>query len=180
MGRIDSADPFFLRTARLGFRTWTEDDLPLALGLWGDPEVTRFIDARGALTREQVHRRLLDEIAGARDHGIQYWPIFLRVGGDHVGCCGLRPRDSLNRILELGFHIRREKWKQGFAAEAASAVIVHAFGVLGARGLFAGHHPSHHDSKRLLLGLGFEHTHDEHYAATGLLHPSYLLKRPAP
>lgn len=34
-------DSYFLRSERVGFRTWTAEDLPLALGLWGDPEVTR-------------------------------------------------------------------------------------------------------------------------------------------
>ncbi len=32
---------YFLRSARLGFGIWTAEDLPLALGLWDDAEVTR-------------------------------------------------------------------------------------------------------------------------------------------
>jgi len=32
-----NAEPYFLRTERLGFRLWREEDLPLAIGLWGDP-----------------------------------------------------------------------------------------------------------------------------------------------
>ena len=28
-----TTSPYFLRTRRIGFRTWTEGDLPLALGL---------------------------------------------------------------------------------------------------------------------------------------------------
>lgn len=47
--RIGAAD-YFLRSARLGFRCWTERDLDLAESLWGDPAVTRFIDNRGALS----------------------------------------------------------------------------------------------------------------------------------
>ena len=31
---------YFLRSARLGFGIWTAEDLPLALGLWDDAEVT--------------------------------------------------------------------------------------------------------------------------------------------
>jgi RimJ/RimL family protein N-acetyltransferase len=55
---------YLLTTERLGFRTWTEDDLDLALGLWGDPEVTRLIDARGKLSEGQVRERLAQEIEG--------------------------------------------------------------------------------------------------------------------
>jgi hypothetical protein len=32
---------YFLTSPRLGFSTWSHDDLPLAMDLWGDPNVTR-------------------------------------------------------------------------------------------------------------------------------------------
>ena len=68
---------FFIKTTRLGFRHWREDDLTIALGLWGDIRVTRFIDARGKLSSEQVQERLEAEIASQKEFGQQYWPIFL-------------------------------------------------------------------------------------------------------
>lgn len=166
---------YFLQTARLGFRTWTEADLPLALGLWGDPDVTRLIG--GAFTEEQVQARLLKEIASQRDTGFQYFPIFLLATGAHVGCCGLRAYQPDEGIHELGFHLRKAFWGQGYATEAARAVIDYAFGTLGVRGLFAGHNPANETSRRLLLKLGFRYTHDEFYPPTGLYHPSYLLMR---
>lgn len=74
---MDATSPYFIATKRLGFRFWSEDDFNLANDLWGDPEVTKFIDARGKLNGEQVRERLLQEIAIGRQYGIQYWPIFL-------------------------------------------------------------------------------------------------------
>ncbi len=44
---MSASSEYFLRSKRLGFRRWIEDDLDLALGLWGDPTVTRLIDRRG-------------------------------------------------------------------------------------------------------------------------------------
>lgn len=44
---------YFLCTKRLGFRFWSQDDFDLAFGLWGDLEVTKFIDARGQLSKNQ-------------------------------------------------------------------------------------------------------------------------------
>lgn len=169
---------YFLQTGRLGFRTWQETDREPAMGLWGDPLVTRLIDARGALTSEQVQERLLKEIANQRQYGVQYWPIFLQASGEHVGCCGLRPRDLPARIYEFGVHIRAAHWRQGYALEAGRAVIGYAFGTLGAAGLFAGHNPHNHASRALLLKLGFQYTHDEFYPPTGLQHPSYSLSSP--
>lgn len=167
---------YFLLTNRLGFRRWRDDDLPLALGLWGDYEVTKLIDARGQLTTNQVQERLIKEIATVRKHGVQYWPIFLRETDEHIGCCGLRPYDLAKGIYEIGFHIRSAHWRCGYAAEAARAVMKYAFNELKAEALFAGHNPQNEASRILLEKLGFQYTHDEYYPPTGLKHPSYLLK----
>jgi len=172
----DGQSPYFLRSQRLGFRLWRDHDLPLAINLWGDPKVTQFIDVRGRLSSEQVGELLGKHIAFQREHGIQYWPLFLLKDGQHVGCCGLRPYDLTRRIYQIGVHIRSALWRQGLAEEAASAVISYAFDRLGAVALFAGHNPNNHASQRLLEKLGFEYTHHEYYAPTGLQHPSYLLK----
>ena len=39
-----------IETERLVFRLWRDSDLELALGLWGDPRVTKYIAASGELT----------------------------------------------------------------------------------------------------------------------------------
>jgi RimJ/RimL family protein N-acetyltransferase len=166
--------PYFLETDRLGFRSWRAEDLPLALALWGNPDVTRFI-ARSPLTAAEVDARLQAEIAGDRRHGIQYWPIFRRADGAHVGCCGLRPHPSGERVLELGVHLRPSHRRQGLAEEAATAAMAHAFQGLDALALFAGHHPENVASRKLLLKLGFRSTGEDYYPPTGLMHPSYLL-----
>jgi len=166
---------YFLKTSRIGFRLWKEEDLHLAVGLWGDVKVTQFFDARGQLSTAQVTERLLQEIDTERLHGIQYWPIFLLKGGRHLGCCGLRPYDASKNVLEIGFHIRFEHWRQGYAFETARSVIQYAFNTIKVSGLFAGHNPKNEGSRYLLGKLGFRYTHDEFYSPTGLNHPSYML-----
>ena len=80
-------------------------------------------------------------------------------------------------IFEIGFHIRSDKWGQGYAAEAARAVMRYAFIDLEVGGLFAGRNPKNDASRHLLFKLGFRYTHDEFYEPTGLMHPSYLLTK---
>lgn len=169
--------PFSLQGERVGLRRWALADFPLAMTLWGDPEVTRWIDARRQLSEAQVRERLLQEIAMQDAHGIQYWPVFLLDSGDLIGCCGLRPYRPDERVEELGVHLRPPYWGKGYASETARVVIAHAFGERKLQALFAGHHPHNDASRGLLLKLGFRHTHDEYYAPTGLQHPSYLLTR---
>ena len=163
--------PYFMRSERLGFGLWTPDDLPLALGLWGDSRVTRLIG--GPFSEQQVRQRLDREVANQEAHGFQYWPIFRLIDDEHVGSCGLRPYAGAEGILEFGFQLMFAFWGQGYGWEAGETVIRHAFGALGARGLTAGHHPENEASKRLLCRLGFVRSGEEFYAPTGLVHPLY-------
>jgi [ribosomal protein S5]-alanine N-acetyltransferase len=161
-------------TARLTFRTWRDDDLPLARALFGDSRVTALVG--GPFSDEQVRARLATEIANAREHGYQYWPLTLDDGTD-VGCCGLKPRDAARGIHELGFYLLVDHWGRGYAIEAGQSVIAFAFGVIGATALFAGHHPDNTGSRRTLEKLGFRFTRAELYPPTGCMHPGYELRR---
>ena len=165
---------YFMRSERVGFGIWSPADLELAIALWGDVRVTGLIG--GPFTKQQVRERLELEISTQESAGFQYWPIFRLRDDDHLGCCGLR-RSPGDEALEIGFHLLFEHWGQGYASEAARAVVDHAFGALGVEELVAGHHPKNRVSGRLLERLGFRHVSEELYAPTGLLHPSYRLTR---
>lgn len=171
----DGESEFFLKSARLGFREWSEGDIELAWAIWGDDQVSKFVG--GPFTREQIRERLVREISNQKTHGIQYWPFFLLGGGAHAGCCGLKPYKPESRVYETGFYVRREFWGKGYALEAARAVIGYAFGHLRAAGIFAGHNPANDASCILLSKLGFKYTHDEFYQPTGLYHKSYMLTK---
>ena len=171
MARMD-----WMRTARIGFSTWSQADLPLAQQLWGEPEVTRYLCKDGRMTPLQIQQRLCEEIARQQAYGVQYWPIFSLADGELIGCCGLRPTQQSER-MELGFHLRSAYWGQGLAYEAARAVMRHAFTTMHLSALWAGHHPQNTASQRLLLRLQFVPVGTQFYAPTGLQHPSYLCKR---
>lgn len=150
-----NSEKYFLKSNRLGFRLWRQDDLDIATDLWGDYEVTRLFDARGKWSREAVRKRLAEEIKTEKKYRVQYWPIFLLEIHSHVGCCGLRPYEISQGIYEIGFHIRSSLWRRGYAREAAMTVIDYAFNTLAANGLFAGHNPRNSVSRHILLQLGF-------------------------
>jgi len=170
-----SPEWYFLKSARLGFRCWMADDLPLARELWGDIEVTRFFG--GPFSEEDIKARLHRELVRMETHGFQYWAIHLLSDNEFVGCCGLRPYRPQDQVHELGFHLRPKYWGQGLAAEAGRAAIAYAFETIGAKGLSAGHHPGNVNSKKVIEKLGFVYSHDEHFSALGMDIPYYLLAR---
>jgi len=170
-----STDKYFLKTDRLGFRKWDWDDFPLAQALWGDYNVTRYIDHRGPLLDGQVAERLWREISCEEKHGVQYYPIFLHATGEHIGCCGLKPYNLATEVYEIGFHIRTEHWGKGYANEASKGIIEYAFHKMKMAGIYASHSPENVTSGELLIQLGFKHVSDEIDLPTGAYHPSYLL-----
>jgi len=167
--------PYFLTSGRIGFGTWGKEDLPLASALWGDPEVTRYHG--GAWSSQQIEDRLALEIATNQKWQMQYWPLFLLETGEHIGCCGLHPRDEPKGVWELGCHLRRAFWSRSLGREAARAAISYGFSALPIRAIYAGHHPLNIASQNFLRHLGFRYTHDEFYPPTQLVEPCYLLAK---
>jgi ribosomal-protein-alanine N-acetyltransferase len=113
---VQTGPAFMLKTSRLGFRRWSIDDYPLAVALWEDIQVTRFIG--GPFSKAQIQERLAREVTSMNEHHVQYWPVFSLADGDFAGCCGLRPYDPEERVYELGFHFRPTHWGKGFAEES--------------------------------------------------------------
>lgn len=174
----DGDEVYFLASERLVFRRWRETDIDFAQRLWGDPRVTRYLDARPRLGPDEVRDRLELEMRHEREHGVQYWPCLLLETGESIGCCGLRPYPRRAGALELGFHVLPAFQGRGLATEAAAAVVGYAFAQLHAPRLYAGHHPDNTVSARVLRKLGFEFLRTESYPPTGAQHPLYVLERP--
>jgi RimJ/RimL family protein N-acetyltransferase len=72
-----------------------------------------------------------------------------------IGVCGLDPRQD---GPEIGYWLGVDYWGQGYATEAARALIDHAFGELGHEALQAGARVSNPASRRVLEKCGFQWT----------------------
>lgn len=170
---------YFMETERLGFSIWSAQDTDLAQQLWGEPDVTRYICARGKFSQGEILSRLELEIQSCEQFRVQYWPIFDKLTEDLIGCCGMRPTGPSRNTYEIGFHLRRKYWKMGYGFEAACAVMDYGFTRLHAAKIFAGHHPQNQSSQKLLTRLGFRYIGENYYEPTGLYHPSYEISNPA-
>ena len=110
-----------LRTDRLLLRPVTAEDQPWLLAHWTAPEVRRFFLDGAVLTPTEV-TQVIDDFA---THGL--WLIHHHTSP--IGTAGLRPLDNLG--IELTYTLAPEAWGNGYATEAATAVLDYALGTLG-------------------------------------------------
>jgi RimJ/RimL family protein N-acetyltransferase len=118
-----------LSTERLLLRTFLLDDLPFYAALNADPEVVRYLGGE-PLTREHS-----DDIAAwanevHAEEGIGLITVARREDGAFLGMCGLHHQESFPDEVEVAWRLARKHWGNGYATEAATAWLDHAFGVL--------------------------------------------------
>jgi RimJ/RimL family protein N-acetyltransferase len=82
--------------------------------------------------------------------------IRLLTGSRLIGCAGLRDIDQEHLQAELGFWIGREWWGQGYASEAAAAVISYGFEALGLNRICAHHMTRNPPAGQVLQHIGMQ------------------------
>lgn len=149
-----------LVTDRLRLRWMTEDDAGLMLAIWNDPGFIRHVTDRGIRTVPEA-RRAMHEGIFRQYSELGYGPYALEPveGGAPLGICGLFKREYLEDP-DLGYTLLPGYRGQGFALEAARAVLAHAREHLGCPRVRAIVAPTNTRSTRLLskLGMRFEET----------------------
>jgi RimJ/RimL family protein N-acetyltransferase len=75
--------------------------------------------------------------------------------GTAVVWCGLHDIDWEGRQCDTGYWVRQSAQRQGFATEAANAMVRYAFSALGMRRIGLTHSAGNEASRRIAEGLGF-------------------------
>lgn len=144
-------------TERLAFREMARGDLADMETLLGDPEVMRYYphpkSRDEALEWIDWNQRLY------RERGFGLWIISLRDTGEFVGDCGMTPQEVDGETeIEIGYHVRTDLQRRGYATEAAAASRDYARDVVGCSRLIAIVDPGNVPSQRVAekIGLAFE------------------------
>jgi len=147
-----------LDTERLSVRTMEEDDAGFMLALLNDPSWLHMIGDRGVRTESQARDYIRNgAMASYALLGYGFYLVQLRGSGIPVGICGLAKRDYLDDP-DIGFAFLPQYRGQGYAHEAAAAMMDYARGTLKLPRILATTRPYNDSSARLLnkLGLRFE------------------------
>ena len=125
-----------LRTARLVLRPWRESDRAPFAAMSADPAVMEHFPA---VLRRDESDAFLDRVSADLDRrGWGLWAVEVGPGpgpegGRFAGFTGLaEPRFDAHftPAVEVGWRLARWAWGRGWATEAATAVLAHAFGPL--------------------------------------------------
>lgn len=147
-----------LETGRLILRWMSTDDAEFIRGLLNEPSWLHFIGDRGVRTMEDARDYILKgPVEMYARLGFGLYVVELKESGIPLGICGLVKRDFLDDV-DVGFAFLPSYWRQGYAYEAASAVIAYGADVLGLKRIVAITALDNDRSARLLekLGLRFE------------------------
>ncbi|MBE7016582.1 MAG: GNAT family N-acetyltransferase [Ruminococcaceae bacterium] len=118
-----------IKTKRLLIRDFRMDDAEDLQEILGDGETMKYSEE--AYTLEKT-KNFLQEFCIA-SHG-----ALAAVHAESGRVIGyILFKETEERVYELGWFFNRTYWRQGYAYEACSAVIAHAFGSLKARKIFA-------------------------------------------
>jgi RimJ/RimL family protein N-acetyltransferase len=118
-----------LYTDRLILRPVTAGDHAALLAHWAAPDVRQFLFDGTALSPAEVTEAIEDSARDFGRAGYGLWLVYENGGTDLVGTAGLRPLADLG--LEIFYSLAPGSWGNGYATEAARAVLDHALGLLG-------------------------------------------------
>jgi RimJ/RimL family protein N-acetyltransferase len=173
-----------LFTDRLALRPVDAGDLEPLAAMMRDPEVCRFIGDGRPRSRERVERTVRFAAHLWRERGFGLFAIERE--GRFLGVCLLVPIarsgtdpgafEARGPEIEIGYWLARDAWGQGYATEAAGAVLRWAMSDAGAAldRVIAVTHPSHERSQRVLGRIGMERVGetDAYYDTTTVLFES--------
>ncbi len=144
-------------TTRLRLRPLDAGDAAFILELLNEPTWLRFIGDRGVRTLDDALGYVQRVLAARQKNGFALDAVTLRDGDTPIGICGLIKRDSLDD-LDIGFAFLQRFGSQGYATEAAAAVLAQGHGEFGLKRVVAITSPDNFASQRVLekIGMRFE------------------------
>jgi RimJ/RimL family protein N-acetyltransferase len=155
-----------LTTARLRLVPMADDHFDGLFAMNSDAEVMRYITGKPDTPEDT---RAMIERVKARwvEWGYSWWSFFEIETGMIVGagCIQHLGRDAANP-LETGWRLRRDRWGQGYASEAAQAMAAFAFETLQAPLLTAVCDPLNTGSSHVMEKLGMHYRGIEHWYDT--------------
>ncbi len=151
-----------LETERLILRRVGEDDVDAHDRILNTPTMMKHLG--GVMERHEIEKRHAKSMALFARDGFSFLFLIEKATGELVGYCGIKWVDNEHAPNqgdhEVGWLIREDRWRRGYAEEAMRAVLDWAFGRVGARHVVALTSHPNIGSWKLMEKLGMERRED--------------------
>jgi len=145
-------------TARLNIRQLSVNDAAFVLALTNEPSTIENIGDKGLRSVADAEQFISNgPWTRQQKPGYGQFALELKQTGDLIGVCGILYRVKLD-LTDVGFALMPKYWRQGFAFEAASAVMNYGHSVLSVKNIVGLTSDNNTASIMLLkkLGMRFE------------------------
>ena len=110
-----------LETERLIIREYTPDDFDNLYAILSDAE--NMAHYPSPYDEAGTQRWLNWCLESQSTYGHALWALELRDTGEYIGDCGVTMQKIDGEVLpEIGYHLNKRFWRQGYAKEAAAAI----------------------------------------------------------
>ena len=147
-----------LETNRLILRTWNEKDIEAMTVINQDPKVCEFLPAVG--NRESTEAGVRKAMQHYEEHGYCLYAVELKSTHEFIGWVGLAIPSfeaHFTPAVEIGWRLSSNHWNQGYATEAAKAVLAYAFNTLGMDEIVSFTAVNNQPSRRVMEKIGLLH-----------------------
>ena len=153
-----------IKTERLTLRPWEDSDADFVYDLYSRWVVQRFIGTEPSVMESRSEAAERVQRFQELDHPVHgIWAVTRTDDGQPVGTLLLKPIPASgeeplqpSNDVEIGWHFHPDHWGSGFATEAASAVLDHAFAA-GLEQVVAEINPANEASQSVCRRIGMEH-----------------------
>ncbi len=147
-----------IKTDRLILRPLTTDDAADMFEWTSDPVVNRYMP----YSLNKDISQTIDYLSSIPDEANEF-AFCLQSTGKVIGSGGIS-FDPDRNAWELGYNLNRAYWGNGYATEAAKAMIEWAYATLGARDFACNHANANEASRKVILKCGFTFDHYGQYS----------------
>jgi len=147
-----------LETDRLILRPFKLEDAQPMYDNWAnDPEVTKYLTWTPHANVEATKSVLADWITPYERLDYYKWAIVLKAIQEPVGGISAVNQQADIRMVEIGYCIGKNWWRQGYTSEALSALVRFFFEEVGVNRVEAGCDPRNPHSSQVMMKCGLKY-----------------------
>ena len=128
---MNTTKNYLFTSERLGFRNWTESDIPKMAAINSNPNVMEFFPSVQDFEQTQRFIKRMQSQLQGKDYC--YFAVDVLETDTFIGFIGLSDKDfesDFTPSVDIGWRLDEKHWKKGYATEGALACLNYGFKVL--------------------------------------------------